>query len=129
MLGGGSYPISVAEMQTYSEDADKLFSIEEHDRLRDQLAFAPDCGDVIEGTDGVRKLLWPYKGRRRRNKEALVVYFFRDLHMPLFLLAVFPNGDCEFDDPWRKEVRALVNELVDEYGKIWRAWRRPESSA
>lgn len=130
MLGsGGRYPISVAEMRTYSNDADKLFEEEEHERLKERLAFSPDSGDIIVGTGGVRKLLWPYKDRRGRNRDALVIYFFRDLNMPLYLLALFADGDCEFDDAWRQEVETLVNELVEEHGKQWRAWRRPESSA
>ena len=86
MLGGGQYPISVAELRSYTEDADDLFSDEEHDRLKERLAFWPDSGDVIAGTGGVRKLLWPYKGPRGRNREALLLYFFRDLNMPLYLI-------------------------------------------
>lgn len=132
MLGAGSYPISVAEMQSYSADADKIFSEEEHDRLRERLAFAPDTGDIIAGTGGVRKLLWPYKGRRGRDREALVVYFFRDLNMPLYLLAIFADGKCDFDDACREEMERLVNQLVDEHGKRWAAlaWlQQPDSSA
>ncbi|HEU0155620.1 MAG TPA: hypothetical protein VFQ82_06080, partial [Stellaceae bacterium] len=108
MLGAGSYPISVAEMRSYSDDADKLFTDDEHDRLRERLAFAPDTGEVIAGTCGVRKLLWPYKGRRGRQREALVVYFFRDLNMPLYLLAVFADGKADFDDACREEMDKLV---------------------
>jgi hypothetical protein len=131
MLGAGSYPISVAEMQTYSTDADKIFTEDEHDRLRERLAFAPDTGDVIPGTGGVRKLLWPYKDKRGRSREALIVYFFRDLNMPLYLLAVFADGECDFDDACREEMEELVTQLVEEHGKRWAAlaWRKPESSA
>lgn len=131
MLGAGSYPISVAEMQSYSDDADKLFTEEEHDRLRERLAFAPDAGDIIAGTGGVRTLLWPYKGRRGRRREALVVYFFRDLNMPLYLLAVFANGKCEFDEACREQMEKLVEQLIDEHGKRWATltWLQPESTA
>lgn len=131
MLGAGSYPISVAEMQSYSADADRLFTEEEHDRLRERLAFAPDTGEVIAGTGGVRMLLWPYKGRRGREREALVVYFFRDLNMPLYLLAVFADGKCDFDEACREEMARLVEQLVAEHGKRWAAFSRlqPGSSA
>jgi hypothetical protein len=125
MLGGGDYPISVAELQTYTEDADKLFTEEAHERLKERLAFSPDTGDVILGTEGVRRLLWPHTDRRGRQREALVLYFFYDLNMPLFLLAVFADGECEFDDGWRSEMAELVKQLVAEYGKQWRARRKP----
>jgi hypothetical protein len=130
MLGGGRYPISVAELQTYSEEADAFFSEEEHERLKERLAFWPDCGDPIHGIESVRKLLWPHKDRRGRDRDALVVYFFRDLNMPLFLLALFTDGDCEFDDGWRREMAELVDQLIAEYRKQWlRTRREPDSSA
>lgn len=129
MLGGGQYPITIAEMATYTDDADKLFAEEEHERLKERLAFSPDTGDVILGTEGVRRLVWPYRDRRGRQSEALVLYFFYDLNMPLFLLAVFEDADCEFDDGWRGEMAELVKQLVAEYGKQWRARRKSQSSA
>ena|SRR6266851_2271791 len=130
MLGGGNYPITVAELRSYSEEADKLFSEEEHERLKERLAFWPDTGDIILGAGGIRKMLWPHKDQRGRDRDALILYFFRDLNMPLFLLSVFADGDCEFDNEWRSEMAALVDHLVAEYGKRWmRVWRNPESSA
>ena len=81
MLGAsGHYPITVAELEPYTEVADKLFTEEEHDRLKEQLAFWPDAGDLIAGAGGVTKLLWPYKGRGRRKREAMILYLFRDLY-------------------------------------------------
>lgn len=130
MLGGGRYPITVAEMHSYQEDAERLFSEEEHERLKEHLAFWPDAGDQIAGAGGVRKLLWLYKDRRKRSREALVLYFFRDLNIPLFLVAVLTDIDCEFDDDWRNEMAELVGRLVAEYGKRWAARaREPDNSA
>jgi hypothetical protein len=129
MLGSGSYPITVAELGSYSNEADRLFTNEEHERLKERLAFWPDAGDVIAGAGGVRKLLWLYKDRRNRNCEALVLYFFRDLNMPLYLIALFADGECEFDDDFREEMAALVKELVEEHGKEWARLRKPENSA
>jgi hypothetical protein len=130
MLGAGRYPITVAELRSYSEDADKLFGEEEHDRLKEHLAFLPDSGDMLAGTGGVRKLLWPYKDRRGRSREALILYFFRDLNMPLYLLSVFASGNIEFDDPWRDEMAKLVARLVAEHGKQWaRVLGKPDTRA
>jgi hypothetical protein len=130
MLGAGRYPITLAELQTYAGDADKLFGEEEHDRLKERLAFLPDSGDMLAGTGGVRKLLWPYKDRRGQSREALILYFFRDLNMPLYLLAVFASGNVDFDDQWRDEMAKLVARLVEEHGKHWaRALGKPDTSA
>jgi hypothetical protein len=130
MLGAGHYPITVAESLSYAEDADEIFSEEEHERLKERLAFWPDSGDIILGTGGVRRLLWPYKDRSGQDSEALILYFFRDLNMPLFLVALFAGGDCEFDDESRGEMAALVDQLLSEYAKRWaRSRRKPDSSA
>ncbi len=86
MLGGGKYPITVAELRSYSEDADKLFSEEEHEQLKERLAFWPDSGDVILGTGGVRKLLWPHKDRLGRDREP------RSLFLPGPEYTAFPAG-------------------------------------
>jgi hypothetical protein len=130
MLGAGHYPITVAELRSYTEDADRLFDEEEHDRIKDRLAFLPDSGDIIAGSGGVRKLLWPYKDKRGRSREALILYFFRDLNMPLYLLAVLTNSNTDFDDQWREEMAKRVARLVGEHGKHWaRVLGNPDTSA
>jgi hypothetical protein len=130
MLGAGRYPITVAELRSYSEDADKLLGEEEHDRLKERLAFLPDSGDMLAGTGGVRKLLWPYKDRRGRKREALILYFFRDLNMPLYLLAVFANANVDFGDQWRDDMAKLVARLVEEHGKhLARVLGKPDMGA
>lgn len=131
MLGAGRYPITVAELRSYSQDADRVFTEEEHERLKERLAFLPDSGDTIAGTGGVRKLLWPFKDRRGRAREAHVLYFFHDLNMPLYMLAIFVQAEWrELDDESRNELARLVEELVAEHGRHWaRVLGRPENSS
>jgi hypothetical protein len=49
-------------------------------------------GDVIPGTGGIRKLRWRARGSGKRG-GARVIYYFRDLNMPVFLLAVYAKGE------------------------------------
>lgn len=119
MLGAVNYPITVVEFVSYSEDADHSFNDDEHQRLKDYLAFTPDAGDPIAGAGGVRQLLWPYEDNDLK-REAQIIYFFRDLNMPLYLLAVFIDGDrVDFDDEWRNEMARLAAELIEEHSKKW----------
>lgn len=128
MWGQNGYPITVAEMGAYAEEADQLFGAEEHERLKEYLAFLPNSGDMIAGAGGVRKFVWLFKSRGK-NRQAHVIYYFRDLNMPLYLLAVYAE-EIEFDDEWRNDMARLVAILVEEHGKKWtRIPSSPESSA
>jgi hypothetical protein len=119
MLGVGIYPITLAEMESYARDADELFEIEEHERLKEFLALHPESGDVLPGTGGVRKLRWPIKNRGK-SRGVRVIYYFRDLNMPLYLLALYRKGEqIKLDAGWRHEISKLVNELIAQHSERW----------
>lgn len=88
MLGAGIYPITIAEMGNYTKDADRYFDEGEHERLKTFLALHPESGDILPGTGGVRTLRWPIK-EVVKGKSARIVYYFRDLNMPLYMLALY----------------------------------------
>jgi hypothetical protein len=92
MLGNGIYPITIAEMLNYTKDADEYFEVDEHESLKTFLALHPESGDVIASTGGVRMLHWPIK-QTPNGPRARIVYFFRDLNMPLYLLALYKRGE------------------------------------
>jgi hypothetical protein len=49
-----------------------------------------------------------------------LIYYFRDLNMPLYLLALYRPGErIDLGEGWRSEVAALVDELVAEHGRRW----------
>jgi hypothetical protein len=117
MLADWNYPITIAEMGCYSVEADKFFDPEEHERLKEYLALHPESGDVMEGTGGVRKLHWPLKARAN-VKEFRIIYYFRDLNMPLYLLALYSAGErIPMNTAWRTEIKNCVSELIVEHGK------------
>jgi len=123
------YPITVAETATYERAADELFSNDEHDQLREYLAFHPIAGDEILGAGGVRQLVWPFKSKGK-DRQAQVIYFFRDLSLPLYMLAVLAEAKIvEFDDSWRGEMAQLAEMLVREHGVSTASRAVPESSA
>jgi mRNA-degrading endonuclease RelE of RelBE toxin-antitoxin system len=119
MLADWNYPITIAEMGCYASEADKLFKPEEHERLKEFLALHPESGDVIRGTGGVRKLRWPLKARSK-GKDFRIVYYFRDLNMPLYLLAIYKSGEqIVTTTAWKSEMSKCVNELIVEHSKGW----------
>ena len=130
MFGASPYLITVAEMGTYSEDADRVFHPEEHERLKEYLAFRPDAGDEIAGTGGVRKLIWPFRDGEK-PRESQVVYYFGGTEVPLFLLALYTEEEwVDFDDEGRNELAGLVAVLIDEQARERaRLAQRPESES
>jgi hypothetical protein len=119
MLGAGIYPITLAEMESYSRNADEFFENEEHERLKEFLALHPECGDVLPDTKGVRKLRWPIKSHTS-DHSASVIYYFRDLNMPLYLLALYRKGErIPLNATVRKELATLVDRLVAQHSQGW----------
>ena len=116
MLGAGNYPITIAEMLNYTTDADDHFEVEEHEGLKSFLALNPESGNVLEGTGGVRVLQWPSE---KAGTYASVVYYFRDLNMPLYMLALYKRG-IPLNSRWRAELNELVHELVAQHREEWR---------
>jgi hypothetical protein len=112
MFNAGSYPISVAEMSNFISDADWIFTKEEYEDLIFYLAKYPEAGDVIPGTGGVRKMRWPARGQGKRG-GARVIYYFRDLNVPLYLLAAYAKGE-KLNITAREKVAMsiMVDELV-----------------
>ncbi|HEX2655463.1 MAG TPA: type II toxin-antitoxin system RelE/ParE family toxin [Xanthobacteraceae bacterium] len=107
--------ITIVEMKSYQTDADRLFTEDERQELADFIAANPDFGDLIPGTGGVRKLRWRAKGSGKRG-GARVIYYFRDLNMPVFLLAVYAKGEkINLTNAERNAMAALVKNLAHEY--------------
>ena len=118
MLGAGIYPITIAEMRNYTSEADAYFNEDEHDRLKAFLALHPESGDVVPGTGGVRILQWPLK--RTNGRRARIAYYFRDLNMPLYMVALFKKGEhIPLDAEWKDAIKELIDQLVFHHSEGW----------
>jgi hypothetical protein len=65
----------VVETLSYLARAEKLLTVEERDQVLEMLARDPECGDILKGTGGVRKVRFAMEGRGQSG-GARVVYFF-----------------------------------------------------
>jgi len=117
MLGDLDFPITIVEFDDYANEADAYFGIEEHETLRSYLAMHPESGTVLRNCGGVRVLEWPLK-RRLRQPRVRVVYYFRDLNMPLYLLAFYGPGErIALGVEITSAIKSMVDELVAEHGR------------
>jgi mRNA-degrading endonuclease RelE of RelBE toxin-antitoxin system len=100
--------IAVVETEEFLADVKSVLSEDEHDDLILYVALHPEAGDVIPGTGGLRKLRWAAKGRGKRGGSR-VIYYFHDIHVPLFLMAIFAkNVQADLSPRQRK---ALTRQL------------------
>jgi mRNA-degrading endonuclease RelE of RelBE toxin-antitoxin system len=130
MQGAKSYMLCVAEMPTFKKAANKIFTTEELDRLVDFIAWQPDAGVVIPGSNGARKLRWPAKSQGKRG-GARVIYYFRDLNMPAYLLALYAKGEkIDLSAQELALIAKKIDELVEAQGsrlngiiRLQESWR------
>jgi len=120
MFRANDYLITIVELRQFQSDADVVFTDQQREELSDFIAANPHFGDVIPGTGGVRKIRWAAGGKGKRG-GARVIYYFRDLNIPVFLLAVYKKGEkLDLTMAEREQMRLLVDRLIDEYhSKRW----------
>jgi len=68
---------TVVETPTWLKAAANLFRPAERDRIVAMVAADPECGDLIPGTGGFRKVRVARKGMGKRG-GARVIYIFRN---------------------------------------------------
>ena len=62
---------------------------------------------------------------RREGRRTEIIYFFRDLNMPLYLLTALREGEClALTAKERARIYDVVDMIVDsEWSGLNRAWR------
>ena len=107
--------VSVIESTSYLAAARKLLNEAERAGVVDLLAADPECGDVIRGGGGIRKVRIPLTGRGKSG-GARVIYYFHSVAIPLLLITVFAkNAAANLSGA---EVSAL-SKAVKIYAKEW----------
>jgi len=107
---------TVVETPPYLAIANKLFSEEERADIVAMLAADPECGDLIRGTGGFRKVRVARKGMGKSG-GARVVYIWRNQRFPVFLITVFAKNQKEnLSMAERNTLRKRANSIFETYG-------------
>jgi mRNA-degrading endonuclease RelE of RelBE toxin-antitoxin system len=115
MFDASEYWITVVELPAFEKATKGLLTGEEAEGLVTFLACHPDDGDIIPGTGGLRKIRWAARGKGKRG-GARVIYYFRDLNMPLYLITAFGKGEkIDLTQGEKAQMRHLVDLIVDEH--------------
>lgn len=107
------HEIELLITKTFRKEMLKVFTRDELTGLFNYVSAQPDAGDVIPGTGGLRKLRW-----RARGKGTLgggrVIYYFRDLNMPLLFLAAYAKGvRADLSKAHYQAIEAKVAKIVE----------------
>ena len=85
----------------------------EIDATVQQIALAPDAGDVIAGSGGCRKVRVAGRGKGKSGGYR-VVTLFGGGHMPVYLLWTLSKGDRgNFTDGEVAQMRTMVKAITD----------------
>ncbi len=108
--------VAVVETEPYLRKAEQLLSEDERAAVVEMLARDPNCGDVMRGTGGVRKVRFALAGRGKSG-GARVVYFLRNEDMPVFLLTVFAkNEKGNLSEAERNAMAKVAEGIARQYG-------------
>ena len=82
---------TVVETPGYLRAAEGIFSEVEREKIVAMVAADPECGEVIQGTGGFRKVRVARGGMGKRG-GARVVYILRNEVSPIFLITAYAKN-------------------------------------
>jgi hypothetical protein len=98
---------TVVETAEFLARASKLMSDEQRTRVVEMLARDPECGEIMAGTSGVRKVRVALDGRGKSG-GARVIYYFHSERLPVFALTVFAKNEKANLSPAERNAMAAV---------------------
>lgn len=105
---------TVTELPFFTAQADSIVTEVEKKEIIDLLAADPECGDVIPGTGGIRKVRVALPGRGKRG-GARVVYYYLDETIPIYALAIYAkNMQTDLTPEQKKALAALARAIKQE---------------
>ena len=108
---------TVVEMPGYLRIAEAIFSESERERIVYMVAADPECGELMQGTGGFRKVRFGRSGKGKRG-GARVVYILRSDAFPVFLVTAYAKNEKE--NLTKKE----RNDLAKRSDEIFARYRR-----
>jgi len=100
--------VTVVETAGFLASAAGLLSEDERAAVVGMLARDPECGDVVPGTGGLRKVRIRLSGRGKSG-GARVIYFYVNMNMPVIALMVYAkNRASNLTKAQEKELAAIV---------------------
>jgi hypothetical protein len=106
---------TVVETPSYLKTAEAIFTQLERERIVSMVAANPDCGEIMQGTGGFRKVRVGRGGMGKRG-GARVIYILRNEDFPIFLVAAYAKNEKEnLTKKERNELAKRADEIFARY--------------
>ncbi len=103
-----SAEMQIVRTRMYQQATKKLFSIEELRRVDVDIQADPLIGDIIPGTNGVRKVRVAFGGRGKRGGARVIYYFWREGEIAYLIFAYAKNRQSDLKPAEKKMVSQLA---------------------
>lgn len=85
---------SFIETKLFSRLRERYLPDDEYAKVQEALIENPECGAVVPGSGGVRKLRWSQPGRGKRG-GIRIVYYAKSREGLIFMLTVYAKNEEE----------------------------------
>jgi mRNA-degrading endonuclease RelE of RelBE toxin-antitoxin system len=99
------------ETEKFVRQASKILDEEIINELQLFLCKYPDDGDIIKGSNGIRKMRWAASGRGKRG-GARIIYYYAVSNERILLLDIYPKN----------EKNDLTANELENLKKVLQAW-------
>ncbi|UMZ11723.1 hypothetical protein I9018_30365 [Pseudomonas sp. MPFS] len=96
------------ESPIFTEDLKSLLSDESYRAFQEYLAENPTAGDIIQGTNGLRKVRWGANGRGKSG-GARVIYYHVTAAYQIRLILIYRKGIKDDLSPSEKKILSEIN--------------------
>jgi hypothetical protein len=108
---------TVVETPGYLKAAESIFNEAEREQIVAMVAADPECGEVIVGTGGFRKVRVGRGGMGKRG-GARVIYILRNDAFPIFLITAYAKNDKDnLTKHERNQLAKRADEIFTRYGR------------
>lgn len=112
------YAMSIVIKTTpaFDKKAGKLLTLEALESLLDYLEIYPECGDIIRGTSGVRKLRWETGENNKGKSGGVRVLYHYSKNILVLLITLYSKSKQEnINQSERNALKKIVPQLVSKY--------------
>jgi hypothetical protein len=106
---------TVVETPSFLRAATAIFTAAEREQIVAMVAADPDCGDVMQGTGGFRKVR-VRRGGAGKSGGARVIYILRSADFPVFLITAYAKNEKDnLTQAERNALKKRADEIFDQY--------------
>ncbi|KAF1029271.1 MAG: Toxin HigB-2 [Pseudomonas sp.] len=99
------------ESPVFSEDLAELLTDESYSEFQEYLANNPTVGDVIQGTNGLRKVRWGAQGKGKSG-GVRVIYYYLCAAYQIRLILIYRKGI-------KDDLSVVEKKILSEINKGW----------